>query len=89
MSLYERVCARQELTFPVDPQEGARSRCFPFRERVPLNKPRRCAVVPQSEGVIVIFPWIRGREPSSNISPQLVTCQTVSALPDSHNNVWR
>ena len=89
MSFYERVCARQELTFPVDPQEGTRSRCFPFRERVALKEPCCCTAVPQSEGVIVIFPWIRGREPSSNISPQLVTCPRISALPDSNGNAWR
>ena len=31
-------------------------------------------------GNVVIFPWIRWREPTLNILPQLVTCQTISVF---------
>ena len=38
---------------------------------------------------VVIFPWIRGREPISNISLQLITCQVISesVLPVRDANV--
>ena len=36
---------------------------------------------------VVVFPWIRGREPISKVSLQLITCQVLSVLPVRDANV--
>jgi hypothetical protein len=36
---------------------------------------------------VVIFPWIRGREPFSKVFLQLITCQVISVLPVRDANV--
>lgn len=30
---------------------------------------------------VVVFPWIRGRQPISKVSLQFITCQMILALP--------
>jgi hypothetical protein len=72
----------------MDPKEGTRSGRFPFRECIAVNEPRASLALPRFEGDVIIFPWIGWREPTMDISPQLVTCQTISAFPGSNANVW-
>ena len=64
----------------MDPEERAWARFFPFSECHAIKEPRPGIFVSRFAGDVVIFPWIRGREPFSNITPQLVTCQTNSVL---------
>jgi len=67
------------LTFPMDPEERTRSRFLPFRERRAINKPRPSLAMSQFSGDVIIFRWIRGREPFLNITQQLGTCWIISA----------
>jgi len=49
------------LTFPMYPKDGIPSRCFPFREHLASNEPRRSPFMVQFTGSAVVFPRIRGR----------------------------
>jgi hypothetical protein len=69
------------------PEEGTWSRFLPFRKRGAVNEPCPGFAVLRFAGDVVIFPWIRRREPSSNIDPQHVTCQIVSAVPHNNANI--
>jgi hypothetical protein len=71
----------------MDPQKGIRFGCFPLPERVALKKPRPSPMLPQLAGDVVILPWIRGGEPTLNISPQFVTCGTISLIPVCNGKV--
>jgi hypothetical protein len=69
MSRCERVGIDRQLTFTMDPKQGARSRSFPFRERVAINEPGPGVAVPRFPCDIVNFPWIGRRKPMVNIIP--------------------
>ena len=73
-------------TFPVYPEQRTRSRCFPFQERAAVDEPRPGLVVPRFATDVVIFPWIRGSQPTSNLTQQLVTCQSLSVLPSNNTD---
>jgi len=86
-SVSKIVSAEQSLTFAMDPQKRILPRFFPFRECGTANEPHSGLAVPHFAGDVVIFPGIRRREPFLNITPQLVTCQTISARPRGDANV--
>jgi hypothetical protein len=71
----------------MDPEQRTLSRCFPFSEDVALKEPRPSPAVSQIAGDVEILPWIRRREPPLNISPQLVTCRAISAIPINNGDV--
>ena len=52
-----------------------------------MGEPRGGPFVAQSEGNVVIFPWIRRREPTLNIFLQFVACETISVFPERDGNV--
>ena len=73
-------------TFPVYPEQRTRSRCFPFGQRAAVNEPRPSLAMSRFATDVVIFPWIWGSQPTSNLTQQLVTCQLISALSSSNAN---
>jgi hypothetical protein len=70
------------LTFPMNPQKRTLPGQFPFREGAASDKPHCRFGVARFTGKIMIFPWIRWREPTS----KLVTCRTTSVIPVSNGN---
>jgi hypothetical protein len=78
---------RGEPTFPVYPEKRARSRRFPFGERAAVDEPRPSLAVPRFATGVVIFPWIWGSKPTSNLTQQFVACQLGSVLPSINANM--
>jgi hypothetical protein len=64
-------------TQTMDPHQ--RSCRFPIIHGIALRKPRGRATVMRSPGDIVVYPWIRSRQPAANVLLQPVTYDVVSA----------
>ena len=69
----------------MDPHE--RTRRFPFIDRVALRKPGGRASVMRIAGIIVIDPWIWGRQPTAEVLLLLVTYKVVSAYMSRNGNI--
>jgi hypothetical protein len=61
---------RPSRTFTMDEQKGTVR--FPFLKHVTLCKPRRTSTVVIPPSNVVIFGWVRRREPTSDILLQLL-----------------
>jgi len=85
INLCEKVSGRRQLTFPMHPQQGTRSRCFPFGERLTLQEPGCGTFVAGFTSNVMISPWVRGREPTSDISLKFVTCHANFSTPCSQS----
>ena len=69
----------------MDPHE--RTSRFPYIEYIAFSKPRGRATVMGLASNIVVYPWIRGRQPTANVLLQLVTYKVVSVYTQEHEEV--
>jgi hypothetical protein len=77
----------QQRTFSMDPKKMTLLGRLPIRERFAVEKPRRCPRVPQFADLVLVLPWIRWREPTSNLFCQFVTCHIISAFSLSNGDM--
>jgi hypothetical protein len=75
----------------MDPHERTkeRTRRFPFFKHIALCKPRGSATVMRFAGYVVIYPWIRGRQPTAKVLLAPTTYQVISAHMPRNDNIKR